>query len=237
MRNKALAALLLAVILTLLLSSLALAQTPAPQATATPRLTPTPYQSAGPLDTRALAETMAQSDFKIVLLVTLIFGALGGLVYELLVLQGSVETPHRVAEGGWVLDLGVLGRMLMGSMAAVAGLYVAPPETAYKLVAVAVVAGVSASAIFKSVQSRVETIVAQQVAAQAQESIGQIVEKAEMMAQAMGVDEAAADSTRGMIRPPSTPTIESARRASQLLGEIRTISSSARRVKRYERKA
>lgn len=237
MSSKVLAALVLAITLALLLSPIALAQTPAPQATPTPKVTPAPAASGGPLDTRALAETMAQSDFKIVLLVTLIFGALGGLVYELLVLQGSIETPHRVAEGGWVLDLGVLGRMLMGAMAAVAGLYVAPPETAYKLVAVAVVAGVSASAIFKSVQSRVETIVAQQVAAQAQESVGQIVEKAEMMAQALGIDESAMDSTRGMMRPPSTPTIESARRASQLLGEIRTISSTVRRGKKVDRRA
>jgi len=237
MRNKALAALLLAVTLILLLTPLTLAQAPVPTATPAPRLTPVPSQAAGPLDTRALAEAMAQNDFKIVVLVTLVFGALGGLVYELLVLQGSIETPHREADGSWVLDLGVLGRMLMGAMAAVAGLYVATPDTPYKLVAVAVVAGVSASAIFKSVQSRVETIVAQQQASLAQDSMGQIVEKAELMAQAMGVDENAFESTRGTGRPPVAPTVESARRASQLLGEIRAISSTVRSAKRSQRKA
>lgn len=237
MKNKALAAIVLAIALALMIAPFALAQGPTPPPTSVTRATPTVSPADGPLDTRALAETMAQNDFKIVLIVTLIFGALGGLVYELLVLQGSIETPHHVTEGGFALDLGVLGRMLMGAMAAVAGLYVTPPDTAYKLVAVAVVAGVSASAIFKSVQSRVETIVAQQVATEAQEAVGQIVQKAEMMAQAMGVDESTYDSTRSVMRPPTAPTIEGARRAGQLLGEIRALSSSVRRGKRVERKA
>ena len=223
MNRRTVAALLLAGMLTLAVAPMAFAQSPTPVPTAT-----RPSVPAGTLDARALADAMGQPEFRVVLLVTLIFGAMGGLVYELLVLQGSVEQPHRVQEGGWVYDLGVWGRMVMGSMAAVAALYVISPDDAYKLVAVAVVAGASASAIFKSLQSRVEAMVAQQAVAKAQDAAAQIAEKAEQMAQTLGIDDTGLSSTRGL-RGPGAPSTEAERRAAQLLNEIRALNATLRR--------
>jgi hypothetical protein len=235
MKKRALAALLLSIILLVTVSSLALAQTPDPARTAT--ATPVPTRSAaapiGGLDTKYLADTMTTGDFRLVLVLTLVFGGLGGLVYELMVLQGSVEQPHRVQEGGWVYDLGVVGRVIMGALAAVAALFVISPEDAYKLVAVSVVAGASASAIFKSLQARVEAMVAQQAVTQAQETTAQIASKAEQMADALGISETGLSSTRG-IRGVGAPSTESERRAAQLLSEIRALNATVRKPKKED---
>ncbi|MDP3047739.1 MAG: DUF4257 domain-containing protein [Chloroflexota bacterium] len=237
MKKRALAVLLLAGILLLVVAPLALAQTPDPARSPTPVPMPVPTRivaaPTGGLDTKYLADTMTQGDFRLVLVLTLVFGGLGGLVYELMVLQGSVEQPHRVKEGGWVYDLGVIGRMLMGAMAAVAALFVISPEDAYKLVAVSVIAGASASAIFKSLQARVEAMVAQQAVVQAQETTAQIADKAEQMADALGITETGLNSTRG-IRGVGAPSTESERRAAQLLSEIRALSSMARKPKKED---
>jgi hypothetical protein len=179
------------------------------------------------MDTFALADTIGQPEFRVVLLITLLFGALGGLVYELVVLQGSIEQPHRVQEGGWVYDLGVWGRMLMGALASTAALYAVPPDSAYKLVAVSVVAGASASAIFKSLQARVEAMIAQQVAGQAQEAASLIADKAEMLAESLGVTEAAGSTRTARVAGAISPDAE--RRALQLLAEIRMVKSTLRR--------
>jgi hypothetical protein len=176
---------------------------------------------------------MTTGDFRLVLVLTLVFGGLGGLVYELMVLQGSVEQPHRVQEGGWVYDLGVVGRVIMGALAAVAALFVISPEDAYKLVAVSVVAGASASAIFKSLQARVEAMVAQQAVTQAQETTAQIASKAEQMADALGISESGLSSTRG-IRGVGAPSTESERRAAQLLSEIRALNATVRKPKKED---
>jgi hypothetical protein len=235
MKKRALAALFLVGILLLVIAPLALAQTPDPARSPTPAPIPTGIVAAptGGLDTQRLADTMAQGEFRLILILTLAFGALGGLVYELMVLQGSVEQPHRVQEGGWVYDLGVIGRMLMGAMAAVAALFVISPEDAYKLVAVSVVAGASASAIFKSLQARVEAMVAQQAVVVAQETTAQIADKAEQMAEALGITETGLSSTRG-IRGVGAPSTEAERRAAQLLSDIRALNSVARKPTRND---
>jgi hypothetical protein len=215
MKKRALAALLLAGILLLVVAPLALAQIPDP--TRPPTTVPVPTRivasPTGGLDTRLLADTMTTGDFRLVLALTLIFGGLGGLVYELMVLQGSVEQPHRVKEGGWVYDLGVIGRMLMGAMAAVAALFAISPED------------------FKSLQARVEAMVAQQAVVQAQETTTQIAEKAEQMADALGITETGLSSTRG-IRGAGAPSTDSERRAAQLLTEIRALNSIVRKPKK-----
>jgi hypothetical protein len=219
--------LILVVALLALSFSLAIAQQPTPDPTRTPTLTPTVVRSApviGGLDTKALADTIGQTEFRVVLLITLLFGALGGLVYEMVVLQGSIEQPHRVQEGGWVYDLGVWGRMLMGAMAAIAALYAVPSDSAYKLVAVSVVAGASASAIFKSLQSRVEAMIAQQAAGQAQEAASLIAGKAEQLAETLGVTEPGGSTRTARVAGAVSPEAE--RRALQLLAEIRMVNSS-----------
>ncbi len=222
------AALILAFIVLTLTFSLAIAQQPTPVPTAAAvRPTATPAPVAGAFDTRALADTIGQTEFRVVLIMTLLFGALGGLVYELVVLQGSIEQPHRVQEGGWVYDLGVWGRMVMGAMASVAALYAVPPDSAYKLVAVSVVAGASASAIFKSLQSRVEAMIAQQIAGQAQEAASLIADKAEQMAETLGVSDPTGSTRAARIAGPVSPEAE--RRALQLLAEIRMVNSTLRK--------
>jgi hypothetical protein len=235
MKKRALAALVLAGILLVVIAPFALAQTPEPARTPPPAAIATPTRAVGSpsggLDTASLANTMTQGDFRLILILTLVFGALGGLVYELMVLQGSVEQPHRVQAGGWVYDLGVIGRMLMGAMAAVAALFVISPEDAYKLVAVSVIAGASASAIFKSLQARVEAMVAQQAIVVAQETTAQIADKAEQMADALGITETGLNSTRG-IRGVGAPSTEAERRAAQLLSDIRALNSTARKPKK-----
>jgi hypothetical protein len=113
----------------------------------------------------------------------------------------------------------------------VAALFAISPEDAYKLVAVSVIAGASASAIFKSLQARVEAMVAQQAVVQAQETTTQIAEKAEQMADALGITETGLSSTRG-IRGAGAPSTDSERRAAQLLTEIRALNSIVRKPKK-----
>lgn len=230
MLKRTVAALILATALLTLTVAAVVAQSPTPDSARTPTVTPTvvrPTPAPGVLDTVALANTVGQPEFRIVLLITLLFGALGGLVYEMVVLQGSIEQPHRVQEGGWVYDLGVWGRMLMGALAATAALYAVPPESAYKLVAVSVVAGASASAIFKSLQARVEAMIAQQVAGQAQEAASLIADKAEQMAETLGISDPGGSTRTARVSGPVSP--ESERRALQLLAEIRMVKSTLRR--------
>ncbi len=68
--------------------------------------------------------------FWIFLLVVAFFGALGGLVYELMTLRGRLELPHRAddvaadedlpgAVARYLYDLGLLGRMIIGALAAI----------------------------------------------------------------------------------------------------------------------
>ncbi len=239
MKKQALAALILVGLIILLLVPVAAAQTPSPANTPVPGVSPvpsvTPVPGGGltgtpPLDAKKLADTMALPEFRIVLLATIIFGGLGGLVYELMILQGNVEQPHKVKENAWVYDLGVWGRIIMGSLAAMIALLVISPEDAYKLVAISVVAGSSASAIFKSMQSRVEAMVAQQNLAQAQDTVAQISDKAEQLGQALGVGEGAPGGTRG-VRGPAVPPTETERKAAQLISEIKGLSASVRKPK------
>ena len=230
MMKRTAAALVLVLALVTFTISLAVAQSPTPDPARMSTPTPTVVRSTpvpGALDTFALADTIGQPEFRVVLLITLLFGALGGLVYELVVLQGSIEQPHRVQEGGWVYDLGVWGRMLMGALASTAALYAVPPDSAYKLVAVSVVAGASASAIFKSLQSRVEAMIAQQVAGQAQEAASLIADKAEQMAETLGISDPGGSTRTARVAGTVSPDAE--RRALQLLAEIRMVKSTLRR--------
>ncbi len=62
--------------------------------------TPADQQQTLPKDQEAFNVTnltagLSQGDFWLVLLVTLIVGAAGGVVYELMILQGNIEKPHK----------------------------------------------------------------------------------------------------------------------------------------------
>lgn len=98
------------------------------------------------------------------------FGSLGGLVYELLRLQGNLELPHRYsaedvpdddeyrlapyAIGKWSVDVGFLARMFVGGMAALAVLLVISPPERLKFIAVVVIAGSAGASIFDTMRAR-----------------------------------------------------------------------------------
>jgi hypothetical protein len=97
---------------------------------------------------------------------------LGGFAYELLILQGNIEMPHRPRRGEatekmpyavweFVFDLGIWARLIIGALAAVAALFVFTPDSIFKLLAVAVIAGSAGTAVFRSLQDRVVASLAQ----------------------------------------------------------------------------
>lgn len=107
---------------------------------------------------------------------TVLFGGLGGVVFELLRLRGNLALPYRYAEGemqahdifkddGYVtpkrvVDLGFLARVFVGSMAAIAILLVISPATPMKLFATAVIAGSAGASIFDTLRARLQATLA-----------------------------------------------------------------------------
>jgi hypothetical protein len=114
----------------------------------------------------------------ITLLITLIAGALGGVVYELIILQGNIERPHNPTqeEAGtypyavfkFMYDLGIWARIIIGGLAAVAGVFLLAPSSTFSLLAIGVIAGSAGVSIFRSMQDRLLALIAQNNAAQIQ---------------------------------------------------------------------
>jgi hypothetical protein len=75
--------------------------------------------------------------------------------------------------------------------------------------------------------------VAQQAVVLAQETTVQIADRAEQMADALGITETGLSSTRG-IRGVGAPSTEAERRAAQLLSEIRALRAVARKPKKAD---
>jgi uncharacterized membrane protein YeaQ/YmgE (transglycosylase-associated protein family) len=131
-----------------------------------------------------VAAGFATSAFWIALVATLAAGAVGGLVYELLILQGNLELPHKPTEVEAtekyphaivknLYDLGIWARIIIGALAAVAALLVLAPRTTFGLLATAVVAGSAGTAIFRSLQERLTAAMAQKDAADTRAAAGQ----------------------------------------------------------------
>jgi len=134
---------------------------------------PTPPPAINPAN---VAAGFGDPSFWVSLLATLIAGALGGVVYELLILQGSIELPHRVTDEEIrerpeyaitknLVDLGIWSRVIIGALAAVAALLVLSPSTTFGLVATALVAGSAGTSVFRSLQDRLSVVTAQKDAA------------------------------------------------------------------------
>lgn len=113
------------------------------------------------------------SDVLVVVLLTIVFGGLGGIVFELLNLQGNIEKPHKPTEDELaaklayasrknVIDLGVLARIIIGAAAAPPAMLFLRPESVFGLLAMSVVAGSAGTAVFRSLQERLLLAVAQQ---------------------------------------------------------------------------
>jgi hypothetical protein len=208
---------ILAGLILLTMAPVALAETP----------TPVPTGVAGeqpmPIDFGKLVAGLTP-DLFIVLAVAMASGALGGLVYELLIFQGQVETPHRVGSDGSLLDLGFLGRMFVGALAAVAILYAINPADTVKLIALSVIAGSTGSAIFKSLQVRLDIALAEAKRAEAERTIEVMTSKvAEVRAQLETLRPGGRLSpAAGMTPIPAVPQV-----VFELLDEIKGIGDAA----------
>jgi hypothetical protein len=139
--------------------------------------TPVDQQQTLPKDQEAfnvtnLTKGLSEGDFWLVLLVTLIVGSAGGIVYELLILQRNIEKPHKptAAESEekfpyaiyqHMYDLGILARMIIGALAAVVGLWIFNPNTTFSWLAIAVVSGSAGTSVFRSMQDRLLAAMAQ----------------------------------------------------------------------------
>jgi hypothetical protein len=116
------------------------------------------------LDPQVLARGLQDGNLWFALVLAAAFGAIGGLVAELLSLHGNIELPHRVKRGQGnrtrladprdMVDLGVLSRMLLGASAALALLSAYTPTTASALLVNGLIAGYASTAVFRFVQAR-----------------------------------------------------------------------------------
>jgi hypothetical protein len=123
----------------------------------------------------AVLERWASWEFWVFVLVVAFFGALGGLVYELMNQRGRIELPHRTREadpdeipGGAIprrlYDLGILGRMFIGALAAIVVVWPlgVVDEGALAVVSVAILAGAAGIAVFRSLQDRLLAVLTTQ---------------------------------------------------------------------------
>jgi hypothetical protein len=135
----------------------------------------TPSPAASGLNPAALAAGLAELSFWVVLLATLVAGAVGGVVYELLILQGNIELSHKpTAEEitekypygivQYMYDLGIWARVIIGALAAVAALFVLSPSSTFGLLATSIIAGSAGTSVFRSMQDRLSAVIAQKTA-------------------------------------------------------------------------
>jgi cell division protein FtsL len=111
----------------------------------------------------------------VVLLVILIAGGFGGIVFELLNLQGNIERPHAPTEDELaaelayasplnVIDLGIFARIIIGACAAVPAMAWLEPNSVLFLLAMSLVTGSAGTAVFRSFQDRLLIAITQQEA-------------------------------------------------------------------------
>jgi hypothetical protein len=93
------------------------------------------------------------------------FGAIGGVIAELLSLRGKIELPHRarrrrgakrsrLADPRFELDLGIFSRMLLGAAGGLALLSMYAPSSPTALLVNALIAGSAATGLFRLAQGR-----------------------------------------------------------------------------------
>lgn len=160
--------------------------------------------AADPQAVRALLEEPAvipggYGGYAAVVFWTMIFGALGGLVFELLLLRGYVALPHRYKPGrvpdndiflldGFTkprsaVDFGVFARMFVGAMAALAILLVVSPAARMQLIAAAVIAGSAGASIFDTLRARLTASLAVADAADVRNKSEQLEARLDEMAE------------------------------------------------------
>lgn len=227
----------ISVISLIFLAEASLAQSPSPSPTPTP---------ADVLESGRLLTEIKSGSFWIVLGIAALFGALGGLVYELLTLQGGIEVPHKATEGEppvkfpwairkFVRDWGVFARLMTGGLAAIAVLLIVTPGSAFRLIATSIVAGSAGSSIFRALQERLRSMMAESKADQvtraaddAEERVQKAKELLKSIRQALGT---AAQTTPGegrLVLPEQTPLdLDRIIELEVLLGETRGVLKAA----------
>ena len=156
----------------------------------TPTVTYTPTSTTTEFNPNVIIEGLT-INFFITLIITLIAGAVGGIVYELIVLQGNIERPHKPSEKeaekhpyaivDFLFDLGIWARIIIGGLAGVAAVFLLSPSTTFGLLAIAVVAGSAGISIFRSMQDRLIASIAQKDASETKKNASEqndIVEEA-----------------------------------------------------------
>ncbi len=133
------------------------------------------YAQDTPADAQA-TDTVGGLAQWLALLIVFIGGSVGGVVFELLALQGRIELPHRPSadetkkdmteEGNYaiarhMIDLGIFARVLIGGVAAVIALVVFTPTNLVQLMGVAAVAGSAGTSVFRTIQDRLLATLAQ----------------------------------------------------------------------------
>jgi hypothetical protein len=135
-------------------------------------------------------------DLWLVISLTIFCGGLGGFVFELLNLQGNIEKPHKPSEDDLaaklayaspknVIDLGVWARIIIGAAAAPPAMLFLRPESAFALLAMSVVAGSAGTAIFRSLQERVQAAIAHKEKDETQGQIRNLIDMMEKASQAL----------------------------------------------------
>ncbi len=143
----------------------------------TPTVTPTLVSATTEINPDVIVGGITYN-FLLTLLITLVAGAIGGIVYELLLLQGNIEKPHQPTEQeaekypyaifAYLFDLGIYARIIVGALAAVAATLAFTPSTPLSLLATGVIAGSAGVSIFRSMQDRLLAALAQKDALNAQ---------------------------------------------------------------------
>ncbi|WP_293155958.1 hypothetical protein [Microcoleus sp. bin48.metabat.b7b8b9.023] len=137
------------------------------------------------------SKSLDNPKFYVVLLVTVIAGGVGGIVFELLNLQGNIERPHAPSEDELaaklayasvenVIDLGIFARIIIGASAAVPAMVFIKPDSVLLLLAMSLVAGSAGTAVFRSLQERLLIAITQQEASEQKRRIKQKNNNAKM---------------------------------------------------------
>jgi len=166
-----------------LTATAAYAQNSPPNAIVSRTSSPTPSAVKSPtsssnkawdIDVNATLKSPNLADTKVLIMLGAILaaGSLGGLVFELLNLQGNIELPHKptnddlaakfaYASAKDVWDLGVGARLIIGALAAPPAVVVLEPTSALVLLAMSAVAGSAGTLIFRALQDRLLAAVLQ----------------------------------------------------------------------------
>jgi hypothetical protein len=214
---------------------------PTPTATIVPP--PSPPQSKGP-NVDGVWKDFASARFWILVAVTMFFGGLGGLVYELLILQGQIELPHKseaddavqgatLATWKFTWDLGVMSRVIIGALAAVAVLWVLSPPSGFPLLAVSVIAGSAGTAIFRSMEDRLLAVIAQKETVEtkkkAEVAKGKVDEVGKSVAKLQAMVGAGANAAMGAVPLQGQPSFNAELQdASRLVSEAKAVFETIR---------